>query len=388
MPDVFYFGFCECFGGAPNKWEKLMSFGLFTVVIELRYPDRTDGLLCFREDAFAAFKAFLDFDKRAQYIIFNEDGRIFSVTEHSDLPVADNGKVNLRKITSKYKHRKRLLSHAAKRQKRGKRRCAGLNENRILKNGTALWYPSFQKLLFFNADDGRCTRFFLHSPTGSAPYPLILFFHGASPGLPVVDNIQPIFEVRNLWHRLKKQKRDCYILALRRDYDEFYNTDRHSETIRALTDLLIREAGNIDVSRIYLAGVSYGGHAAVYEAFRRPDRYAGAVPTVGWTYLDGDRQVDFLGFKEDKFHAPFDDAGILEVAKTPMWLACCYRETESNEPLYHKLKAVGADVRFTRNDRRGHQMHAAFFRREPWDDWLLLKTKKQSVKEQPQKVKI
>ncbi len=379
MPDNFYFGFSECFGGAPEKWEELVSSGRFTVVTALRYPDRMDGLLFFDRGTFDFFKTLLDFEKRSVYAVFNEDGCIFQITKDSAQSVADEtGKLNFRRIAAKFKRRKQRLAREADRQKDDVKRCAGFDGNRILKNGSALWYPSFKRDLFFRADDRCCTRFFLHSPKGSGPYPLILFFHGASLGISVIDDIQPIFEVRNLWLRLKKQKRDCFILALKRGYDEFYNTDRHSEILRELTELVIREAGNIDVSRIYLAGVSYGGHAAIYEAFRHPDRYAGAVPTVGWTYLDGDRQVDFLRFKEDKYHSPFDAAGIEELAKTPLWLACSHKELEFNEPLYKTLKDAGADVRFTRNDRRGHQMHAAFFRKQPWDDWLFEKTKKQT----------
>ncbi len=250
-----------------------------------------------------------------------------------------------------------------------------LKENTIINNPKSLWSASFKSLKFYSIKNDIFCRFRLHIPKNKNDNALILYLHGA--GAPGYDNFKQMWEVNKFYRQLKKAKKDCFILAPQisgTGYDA-YNTDEHTEALWSLINEIDKIHGKIDFSRIYIIGVSYGGYGTIYECFRHPDRYAAAIPCVPWIYLENEAQVSYFKYGEDKYHLPFNDNGIAELAKTPMWLCCSYIEFKHSNSLYERLKSVGADVRLTRKDKRGHGMWIDFVKDETWIEWLFDKQK-------------
>ncbi|MDR1409090.1 MAG: prolyl oligopeptidase family serine peptidase [Oscillospiraceae bacterium] len=176
--------------------------------------------------------------------------------------------------------------------------------------------------------------------------------------------------------RLKKERRECFICIPQCPLFFEYNTNEFSAVLGDLINALCDEHLNIDRTRVYLLGVSYGGHAVTYECLRHPERYAAAIPTVAWTYVAGlDFQANTYLYGIDEYHRPFDENGYFKLAQTPLWLAYSHLEVQYNEPLSIELKAIDAPVKTTRIDRRGHAMFTLFFRDEPWTDWLFAQQK-------------
>ena len=240
-------------------------------------------------------------------------------------------------------------------------------------DGISILFPSFKRLKFFRKQDKFCHRFRLNVPKVKEKCPLVIYLDGA--GSPGHDNIKQMFGAINPWYKLKKSKSNCYFLAPQLSYAEGYNRDEHSEMLWELVQYISKSYGNIDLSRIYLVGVSYGGYGVIYESFRHPDRYAAVVSAVGWVYDEAQMQVNYDRYGQDKYHLPFDDDGIKELAKTPTWLACSNVKLGHNEPLYQRLTQAGAEVKFTRCDKHGHGMSTAFLRKQEWDSWMFSKIK-------------
>ncbi len=304
--------------------------------------------------------------------IFDSDGAVYLATDGKIKKGNSNKKFTLRRIIKIIRKNIRIRKISSFVQNKDKKNTEKYDEDIILKNGTAIYYPSFKRLKFFNAADGKCHRFRLHIPKNKDNNDLLLFLHGA--GAPGYDNFQQMYETKFIYRHLKKAKKDCFILAPQLGYSDAYNTDEHSEMLWNMINAVNKKYGKINYSRIYILGMSYGGYCTVYECFRHPERYAAAIPTVAWIYLDKDTRISSYKYGDDKYHLPFDDEGISELAKTPMWLACSHIEAEYVEYLYKRLKDVNAEVHLTRKDKHGHMMCTHFFKDEAWDEWLFGKT--------------
>ncbi len=360
-----------------SEWELICTSKLFKPLRAGGNDKRTYALFECSDEGVDFLKESLNLSGVQMYSLAGRDGNIYALNKDGLSRVFVNEKpFTFRRFKRSFDRSVRKFVRSYGKRERDKLQVSALINDVILRSRKALIFPSFLMLKFHHNSDGKCYRFRLHVPKGGDKKPVILFLHGT--GAIGFDNIKQMWEVKNLYNRLKKANRDCYIIAPQLGSDEAYNTDEHSQMLWDLINALNRKSSNIDFSRIYLAGVSYGGYGVIYEAFRHPERYAAAVPTVGWVYLEGNEQIVSYKFGTDKYHLPFDDISLEEIAKTPLWFACSNIEAKYNEPLYEKLKAIGADVRLTRNDKHGHGMHAAFFKNEPWDEWMFEKSKQNS----------
>lgn len=105
----------------------------------------------------------------------------------------------------------------------------------------------------------------------------------------------------------------------------------------------------VDPSRVYLTGLSMGGHGTWYVAYRHPQLFAAVVPICGWVR-------EFARFRGSVPVVPGDSAAVMpslvqRLAKVPIWIF--HGEVDqvvdvngSREP-FNALKAVSADVRYT-----------------------------------------
>lgn len=128
----------------------------------------------------------------------------------------------------------------------------------------------------------------------------------------------------------------------------------------------------IDPKRVYLTGLSMGGHGTWYVAYRNPDLFAAVVPICGWVR-------EFAFFRGSVPVVPGDSAAVMSklvqrLARTPIWIF--HGEVDqvvnvngSREP-FNALKAASADVRYTEFLGTDHNSWDATYASEEFTRWL------------------
>lgn len=111
---------------------------------------------------------------------------------------------------------------------------------------------------------------------------------------------------------------------------------------------------NINPSKIYLTGLSYGGSGTFYTAGKNPERYAAIAPIVGVGSLD---LIDPIAEE-----------------KIPTWLFAGGRDYGVGYyyPIINKLEKLSdADIRFTIHADMGHDAWKRIFAGQDIYDWFL-----------------
>jgi len=129
---------------------------------------------------------------------------------------------------------------------------------------------------------------------------------------------------------------------------------------------------HVDPKRVYLTGLSMGGHGTWYVAYRHPELFAAVVPICGWIR-------DFPQFRGSQPVVPGDSAQVMpllvqKLGKTPIWIF--HGEVDqvvnvngSREPAA-ALKAAGADVRYTEMLGLNHNSWDAAYGSDEFVKWL------------------
>jgi predicted peptidase len=129
---------------------------------------------------------------------------------------------------------------------------------------------------------------------------------------------------------------------------------------------------HVDPSRVYLTGLSMGGHGTWYIAYRHPELFAAVVPICGWVR-------EFAQFRGSVPVVPGDSATVMtslaqRLGKLPIWIF--HGEVDqvvnvngSREPAA-ALKAAGADVHYTELLGLNHNSWDAAYASEEFSTWL------------------
>jgi predicted peptidase len=128
----------------------------------------------------------------------------------------------------------------------------------------------------------------------------------------------------------------------------------------------------VDPTRVYLTGLSMGGHGTWYVAYRHPQLFAAVVPICGWVR-------DFPRFRGSVPVVPGDSAAVMSslaqrLAKVSVWIFHGEMDqvvpvSGSREPAA-ALKAAGVDVRYTELLGVDHNSWDAAFASEEFTRWL------------------
>jgi len=129
---------------------------------------------------------------------------------------------------------------------------------------------------------------------------------------------------------------------------------------------------HVDPNRVYLTGLSMGGHGTWYIAYRHPELFAAIVPICGWVR-------DFPQFRGSVPVVPGDSAAVLpslmqRLAKVSMWIFHgeidpAVNVNGSREPAA-ALKAASVDVRYTEFLGMGHNIWDAVYGSDEFVRWL------------------
>ena len=129
---------------------------------------------------------------------------------------------------------------------------------------------------------------------------------------------------------------------------------------------------HVDPSRVYLTGLSMGGHGTWYIAYRHPELFAAIVPICGWVR-------DFAQFRGSVAVVPGDSAAVMQslvqrLAKVPIWIF--HGEVDQAVPVGGSrepaaaLKAAGSDVRYTEFLGMNHNVWDATYASDEFVRWL------------------
>jgi predicted peptidase len=129
---------------------------------------------------------------------------------------------------------------------------------------------------------------------------------------------------------------------------------------------------HVDPTRVYLTGLSMGGHGTWYVAYRHPELFAAVVPICGWVR-------EFAQFRGSVPVVPGDSAQVMpllvqHLGKVPIWIF--HGEVDqvvnvngSREPAA-ALKAAGANVQYTELLGLNHNAWDAAYGSDEFVRWL------------------
>lgn len=127
-----------------------------------------------------------------------------------------------------------------------------------------------------------------------------------------------------------------------------------------------------DAERVYLTGLSMGGHGTWYLAYRNPNVFAAVVPICGWV-------PDFAQFKGSVPVVPADSGAPLpalarQLKRVPIWIFHGEMDpvvavSGSRDPNV-ALKDAGANVKYTEYMGLGHNTWDATYGSKEFLDWL------------------
>ncbi|MEP7343743.1 MAG: PHB depolymerase family esterase [Gemmatimonadaceae bacterium] len=133
-----------------------------------------------------------------------------------------------------------------------------------------------------------------------------------------------------------------------------------------------------DRSRVYLTGLSMGGHGTWYVAYRHPELFAAVAPICGWI-------PDFKQFSGSMPVVPTDSgpplpAVVRQLRRVPIWIFhgemdAVVAVTGSREPAA-ALKEAGANVRYTEYLGLNHNSWDATYGSNEFVTWLFAQQRK------------
>lgn len=264
--------------------------------------------------------------------------------------------------TSAYRQSSRIIKHKKALTESQSERC-------VIKTGKTILYPSYKKYYFCDKISGEGWFFRLKSITDNGKYPVFIYHHGNGLNRAGENDFQ-MFEFRNMRKKLKNHP--CHQVVLHCDYTCSYNSDEHSCAVEGVIRYIEETYKNVDRSRIYISGTSYGGYGTAYEVLRNPDKYAGAVCAMGFTHNEKFPVDD--GWKTNEFRRNLTEEDFVAFSKTPFYLAWAKDDhpsiSEGSDFLSKKLTEYGGTVKTKIYSCGGHTIAADLFKNEDWDKWL------------------
>ncbi|QQS35403.1 MAG: prolyl oligopeptidase family serine peptidase [Ignavibacteriales bacterium] len=183
-----------------------------------------------------------------------------------------------------------------------------------------------------------------YSEEGEA-FPLVLFLHGAGERGSDIEKVK----AHGLPRLISEGKNFPFIVVSPQcPENQFWNTDM----LAALLDE-IESNYNVDKNRIYVTGLSMGGHGTWSLALQQPERFAAIAPVCGWSN-------------------PEKACTLKEI---PIWVFHGAKDfvvpVSSSEQMVDKLKECGADVTLTIYPEAGHDSWTETYNNDELYKWLL-----------------
>ncbi|KGL37958.1 peptidase [Listeria booriae] len=180
---------------------------------------------------------------------------------------------------------------------------------------------AFEKVIF--KDGSKEMPYRLYTPesedSAATKKPLVIYLHGS--GERGTDNMLQLLGTDGpvTFSNLSVQATTpSYVLAPQIPWDTERNgwfADEHTKTVKKIVDDLMKEHTDIDVSRIYITGVSNGGTGTWKMLAEYPNLFAAAVPIAGYMY---DKDASFVMDGTARYMEP-NKASASKMRNIPIW---------------------------------------------------------------------
>jgi predicted peptidase len=178
-------------------------------------------------------------------------------------------------------------------------------------------------------------------------FPLVVFLHGA--GERGDDNkLQLKHGVSEFAKADARKKHPCFLIAPQCPAKE--NWVANSGTVLALIEALEKEF-RIDKKRIYVTGLSMGGHGTWDLLCHSPETFAAGIPICGG---NDPKKADKL-------------------VKVPIWCFCGDKDkgpVERSREMIEAIKKAGGEPKYTEYPGVGHDSWTQTYRDPKVHDWL------------------
>ena len=187
-------------------------------------------------------------------------------------------------------------------------------------------------------------------PESKKEWPLILFLHGAGERGNDLEKIKTHGPPKLIENEGKKFS--FVIVSPQCPEDDYWNSKHQIDTIIALLNEIVSRY-RIDKDRIYVTGLSMGGHGTWSLALEFPDRFAAIAPICGRG--DSEKAARICHLPVWNFHGAKDDIVPLK------W----------SENMVDALKKAGGNVKFTVYPDAGHDSWTETYSNSELYDWFL-----------------
>lgn len=235
----------------------------------------------------------------------------------------------------------------------------------------------FERLRYCNNRMNYTMPFALYKPKNiNNKLPLVIFLHGYTNG--GEENILPFTECLHFANKIKRniKKNPCIILVPSIPkycgyFMEKKNDIKNQTGFEGIFSHLLaklKEKYPIDENRIYIVGSSNGAGGIWSQLRLHPDRYAAAIPMMGFCDVADDEY--FESIKDIAIwavHAENDKS--VDIRKS-------HNGYHGSDTLVEGLKKAGAPkLRYSRCKRFGHRVSFYFLHTQDWYTWLFEQTK-------------
>lgn len=218
---------------------------------------------------------------------------------------------------------------------------------------------------------GRSHRYQVYVPfaySSAASWPVILFLHGA--GERGTDGLLQTTVGLGPAIRAAPSRFPAIVVFPQVPPDSQWVGAPAEMALAALSQSMAEFHGDPD--RVYLTGLSMGGHGTWYLAYRHPERFAAVVPICAWV-------PDLPRFRGSVPVVPPDSGEAMaalarQLTRMPVWIF--HGEMDAVVPVSGSrdpaaaLKAAGADPRYTEYLGLNHNSWDATYASDEFTRWL------------------
>lgn len=176
-------------------------------------------------------------------------------------------------------------------------------------------------------------------------FPLVLFLHGAGERGSDIEKVK----IHGLPKLINQGKDFPFIVISPQCPDDiFWNVD----ILVALLDDIVAKY-KVDTNRIYVTGLSMGGHGTWELAIRQPNRFAAIAPVCGW----------------------IDTSKACSISHIPTWVFHGEKDivvpVKASEDMVDALKKCGSDVKLTIYPEANHDSWTETYNNDDLYKWFL-----------------
>jgi predicted peptidase len=208
------------------------------------------------------------------------------------------------------------------------------------------------------------------------PLPVILFLHGVGEG--GEDGLLPTQVGLGSAIRQARQRFPFIVVFPQARRDQLWAGEMATLALKTL-DQVVKEF-NGDPQRLYVTGISMGGHGTWYVAAKAPGKFAAIVPICGFVNVkqpDLPAERKTFALKDNPFAKSPDPyvAAASQISKVPTWIfhgdADPVISPDESRRMFQTLKASGFDVKYTEYDGVAHDAWDRAYAEPDLVPWLL-----------------